>query len=71
MRVQNAPVYLTDAGAIIPATDLKNSAPVQLLAPARVSKAWGTLGVNGGYTQQDVIEVARCLTGWTIRGLGR
>jgi uncharacterized protein (DUF1800 family) len=23
-----------------------------------------TLGVNGGYTQQDVIEVARCLTGW-------
>ncbi len=26
-----------------------------------------TLGVNGGYTQQDVIEVARCLTGWTIR----
>lgn len=26
-----------------------------------------TLGVNGGYTQEDVIEVARCLTGWTIR----
>lgn len=26
-----------------------------------------TLGVNGGYTQQDVIEVARCLTGWTLR----
>ena len=25
-----------------------------------------TLGVNGGYTQQDVIEVARCFTGWTI-----
>jgi uncharacterized protein (DUF1800 family) len=25
-----------------------------------------TLGVNGGFTQQDVIEVARCLTGWTI-----
>jgi hypothetical protein len=23
-----------------------------------------TLGVDGGYTQQDVIEVARCLTGW-------
>jgi len=27
-----------------------------------------TLGVDGGYTQQDVIEVARCLTGWTING---
>ncbi len=25
-----------------------------------------TLGVNGGYTQGDVIEVARCFTGWTI-----
>jgi uncharacterized protein (DUF1800 family) len=25
-----------------------------------------TLGVNGGYTQQDVREVARCFTGWTI-----
>jgi len=25
-----------------------------------------TLGVNGGYTQQDVTEVARCFTGWTI-----
>jgi hypothetical protein len=24
------------------------------------------LGENGGYTQQDVIEVARCFTGWTI-----
>ena len=25
-----------------------------------------TLGVDGGYTQQDVIAVARVLTGWTI-----
>jgi len=25
-----------------------------------------TLGVHGGYTQADVMEVARCLTGWTI-----
>ena len=24
-----------------------------------------TLGVHGGYTQRDVKEVARCLTGWT------
>ena len=30
-----------------------------------------TLGVHGGYTQQDVMEVARCLTGWTVRGLRR
>jgi uncharacterized protein (DUF1800 family) len=25
-----------------------------------------TLGVNGGYTQADVIAVARCFTGWTV-----
>ena len=32
-----------------------------------------TLGVEGGYTQKDVQEVARCFTGWTIfdpRGQG-
>jgi uncharacterized protein (DUF1800 family) len=27
-----------------------------------------TLGVNGGYTQQDIVEVARCFTGWRARG---
>ena len=26
-----------------------------------------TVGVNGGYTQKDVIQMADCLTGWTIR----
>ncbi len=26
-----------------------------------------TLGVNGGYTQQDVTELAKILTGWTIK----
>lgn len=28
-----------------------------------------TLGVDGGYSQQDVIEVARALTGWSVRPL--
>ena len=27
-----------------------------------------TLGVNGGYTQDDIIEVARALTGWSVTG---
>jgi uncharacterized protein (DUF1800 family) len=27
-----------------------------------------SLGVDGGYTQTDVRELARCLTGWTIAG---
>jgi uncharacterized protein (DUF1800 family) len=26
-----------------------------------------TLGVDGGYSQQDVIQVAKCFTGWTVR----
>ena len=30
-----------------------------------------TLGVDGGYTQQDVQELAKMLTGWTVNGLGR
>ncbi|NKQ37277.1 MAG: DUF1800 domain-containing protein [Chloroflexi bacterium] len=30
-----------------------------------------TLGVDGGYTQTDVQEAARILTGWTIRRRGR
>jgi len=29
-----------------------------------------TLGVNGGYSQQDVQELARILTGWSVSGLG-
>ncbi|MBU7579959.1 MAG: DUF1800 domain-containing protein [Porphyrobacter sp.] len=30
-----------------------------------------TLGVDGGYSQADVTELARALTGWTVPGLGR
>ena len=30
-----------------------------------------TLGVHGGYTQKDVMEVARCLTGWGVQEVGR
>jgi len=29
-----------------------------------------TLGVHGGYTQRDVMEAARCLTGWTVHPSG-
>lgn len=27
-----------------------------------------TLGVDGGYSEQDVVDVARCFTGWTVTG---
>lgn len=30
-----------------------------------------TLGVDGGYSQTDVTEFARALTGWTVPGVGR
>ena len=30
-----------------------------------------TLGVHGGYSQGDVTEFARALTGWTVAGIGR
>ena len=30
-----------------------------------------TLGVDSGYTQDDVIQVARALTGWSIQGQGK
>ena len=29
-----------------------------------------TLGVDGGYTQNDVAELSRVLTGWTVQGRG-
>lgn len=29
-----------------------------------------TVGVDGGYTQEDVIELAKALTGWTLSGVG-
>jgi len=29
-----------------------------------------SIGVDGGYTQQDVNELARVLTGWTVTGVG-
>jgi uncharacterized protein (DUF1800 family) len=29
-----------------------------------------TLGVDGGYTQDDVAELSRVLTGWTVQGRG-
>jgi uncharacterized protein (DUF1800 family) len=28
-----------------------------------------TLGVDGGYTQEDIVDVARCFTGWTMTPL--
>jgi uncharacterized protein (DUF1800 family) len=47
--------------------------PVQRQLPKGINENYArelmelhTLGVGGGYSQQDVIEVAKCFTGWTI-----
>jgi uncharacterized protein (DUF1800 family) len=58
-----------------PAAAPKPPAPAPAQAPrkqginenyARELLELHTLGVDGGYTQKDVQEVARCLTGWTV-----
>ena len=58
-------------------TSLGNARPARMRRPAGRARGLNenyarellelhTLGVDGGYTQRDVIEVARALTGWTM-----
>jgi uncharacterized protein (DUF1800 family) len=56
----------TRAGFILPAGPEKGRKLGLNENYAREIMELHTLGVDGGYTQQDVIEVARCFTGWTI-----
>jgi uncharacterized protein (DUF1800 family) len=74
--------YLDNAGSIGPHSFNANGGPPRPFAPpsrpkggsprglnenyARELMELHTLGVNGGYTQRDVTEVARVFTGWTI-----
>lgn len=46
----------------------RNKAPNQNYA--RELMELHTLGVDGGYTQDDVADLSRVLTGWTIQGRG-
>ncbi len=46
----------------------RNTAPNQNYA--RELMELHTLGVDGGYSQQDVAELSRVLTGWTYQGRG-
>jgi uncharacterized protein (DUF1800 family) len=46
----------------------RNTAPNQNYA--REIMELHTLGVDGGYTQTDVAELSRVLTGWTVQGRG-
>lgn len=54
--------------AYLDQTASRNTSPNQNYA--REIMELHTLGVNGGYTQNDVAELSRVLTGWTTAGRG-
>ena len=54
------------AQTIVPAAPVKKKRGGLNENYAREIMELHTLGVDGGYTQKDVTEVARCLTGWSI-----
>ena len=56
----------TRADLVVPSGPLKGQRRGLNENYAREIMELHTLGVEGGYTQQDVIEVARAFTGWTI-----
>jgi uncharacterized protein (DUF1800 family) len=56
----------TRADLVVPTGPLKGQKRGLNENYAREIMELHTLGVEGGYTQEDVIEVARAFTGWTI-----
>jgi uncharacterized protein (DUF1800 family) len=65
--------YLDNAESVSPSASVELGAGGQKRIKRGLNENYGrelmelhTLGVNGGYTQHDVIDVARCFTGWTI-----
>jgi uncharacterized protein (DUF1800 family) len=56
----------TKADLVVPTGPLKGQKRGLNENYAREIMELHTLGVEGGYTQQDVIEVARAFTGWSI-----
>lgn len=60
-------------GAAAPADAATDNQPLKAKKQGGINENYAreimelhTLGVDGGYTQQDVQEVARCFTGWSI-----
>jgi uncharacterized protein (DUF1800 family) len=75
-RAALAPVRRGGRGAFgrMPLPPAPKPAPQGKTAPKGLNENYGrelmelhTLGVDGGYTQKDVTEVARAFTGWTIQ----
>ena len=71
-------VYLDQAQSVGPDSQAEMFAAMRGRKPlglnenlAREIMELHTLGVRTGYSQSDVTEFARALTGWTVSGLGR
>jgi uncharacterized protein (DUF1800 family) len=69
-------LYLDNAQSVGPGSRLGRVTARRSDAPRGLNENYArellelhTLGVDGGYTQEDVIELARLLTGWTVAGL--
>ena len=62
-------LYLDNAQSIAPRAGSKQAKAGRGLNEnyARELLELHTLGVDGGYTQQDVVDVARVLTGWSVQ----
>jgi len=70
--------YLDNVESVDPVAAALSQGPRRAGQPAKPRKGLNenyarelmelhTLGVDGGYTQRDVTEVARCFTGWSIK----
>ena len=77
LRVRARPIFGRRPGLFDPTRDPARQDSVRRRALERMPKGINenyarellelhTLGVDGGYTQQDVIDVARIFTGWSI-----
>ncbi len=65
-------LYLDNAGSIGPNSRAGRNRKAGLNENlAREILELHTLGVDGGYSQNDVTEFARVLTGWSIEGIGK
>jgi uncharacterized protein (DUF1800 family) len=66
---------LLGRGRVLTPEQMQRAQQAQQQTPKGLNENYGrelmelhTLGVDGGYTQQDVINVARAFTGWSING---
>jgi uncharacterized protein (DUF1800 family) len=74
MRLQARPLFGRRPALFPPPRDRMQKDSLRARAPRGINENYSrellelhTLGVDGGYDQHDVIEVARILTGWSIR----